>query len=295
MCGKSGSGNIGATNVSRKSPVLGALTLLLDALKGTAAVALSYVVADHMVAIPTFEQLALGALFAVLGHVFPVWLKFHGGKGVATGLGAFVVIAPKAVLIAAGIFIAVVAISRYVSLGSIVAVAVFPLVAWLIRQFYLSPTGLALMSIASLLILVKHRDNMRRLLGRDREPDWEQSAHERDRNHRRGSLGYGAVDRSWAQRDSSGSAVGSRKRCLRIHLTTTRERDSFFPGRPSRTCVMPCNDLAEALQGAAIVVSVMPSQHCRLLFEQMRPHLGRGNHDRQRDQGTGRKIAVAHD
>jgi acyl phosphate:glycerol-3-phosphate acyltransferase len=160
---KSGSGNIGATNVSRKSPLLGAVTLLLDALKGTAAVALSYVVADHMVAIPTLEQLALGALFAVLGHVFPVWLKFRGGKGVATGLGAFVVIAPKAVLIAAGVFIAVAAISRYVSLGSIAAVAVFPLMAWRIGQFHLSPTGLALISSASLVILVKHRDNMRRL------------------------------------------------------------------------------------------------------------------------------------
>ena len=88
---QSGSGNIGATNVSRKSPVLGALTLLLDALKGSAAVALSYVVADRMVAIPSLEQLALAALFAVLGHMFPVWLKFRGGKGVATGLGAFVV------------------------------------------------------------------------------------------------------------------------------------------------------------------------------------------------------------
>jgi glycerol-3-phosphate acyltransferase PlsY len=160
---KSGSGNIGATNVSRKSPVLGALTLFLDALKGTAAVALSYEVADHMVAIPTLEQLAVGALFAVLGHVFPVWLKFHGGKGVATGLGAFIVIAPKAVLIAAGVFIAVAAISRYVSLGSMAAVAVFPPTAWLIRQFHLSPVGLALISIASLVILVKHRDNIRRL------------------------------------------------------------------------------------------------------------------------------------
>src|SRR5271156_4047881 len=128
---QSGSGNIGATNVSRKSPLLGVLTLLLDAAKGTAAVAASYVVADHVVAIPTLEQLALGALFAVVGHVFPVWLKFRGGKGVATGLGAFVVIAPKAVLIAVGIFIAVAAISRYVSLGSIVAVVVLPFMAWL--------------------------------------------------------------------------------------------------------------------------------------------------------------------
>src|SRR5208282_4329984 len=72
---QSGSGNIGATNVSRKSPTLGVLTLLLDAAKGTAAVALSYIVADHMMAIPTFEQVALGGLFAVIGHMFPVWLN----------------------------------------------------------------------------------------------------------------------------------------------------------------------------------------------------------------------------
>jgi acyl phosphate:glycerol-3-phosphate acyltransferase len=161
---QSGSGNIGATNVSRTSPALGILTLVLDALKGTAAVALSYEVADRVVAIPTLEQMAVGALFAVIGHVFPVWLKFRGGKGVATSLGAFVVIAPKAVLIATGIFIAVVAISRYVSLGSIVAVAIFPLMAWLTGRSYLSPTVLALISISSLLILVKHRENMRRLL-----------------------------------------------------------------------------------------------------------------------------------
>jgi glycerol-3-phosphate acyltransferase PlsY len=161
---QSGSGNIGATNVSRKSPVLGIVTLLLDALKGTSAVALSYVVADHIVPIPTLEQLALGALFAVIGHVFPVWLKFRGGKGVATGLGAFALIAPKAVLIAVAIFIAVVAVSRYVSLGSIVAVAVFPVMAWLIGQFHASPVALALISLASLLILVKHRTNFRRLL-----------------------------------------------------------------------------------------------------------------------------------
>ena len=162
---QSGSGNIGATNVSRKSPVLGVLTLLLDALKGSAAVVLSYVVADRMVAgPPALELLALGAFFAVLGHIFPVWLKFRGGKGVATGLGAFVLIAPKAVLIAVVIFIAVAAISRYVSLGSIIAVAAFPLLAWLIGQFHVSATGLALISLASLIILFKHRSNIGRLL-----------------------------------------------------------------------------------------------------------------------------------
>ena len=160
----SGSGNIGATNVSRKSPVLGVLTLLLDAAKGTGAVALSYMVADHMVAIPTLDQVTLGALFAVIGHVFPVWLRFRGGKGVATGLGAFVLIAPKAVLIAVIVFIIVVAASRYVSLGSIVAVAVFPVAAGIIRQFYLSRSGLAMISLASLFILVKHHENLRRLL-----------------------------------------------------------------------------------------------------------------------------------
>ncbi|MFZ0416575.1 MAG: glycerol-3-phosphate 1-O-acyltransferase PlsY [Candidatus Sulfotelmatobacter sp.] len=161
---QSGSGNIGATNVSRKSPLLGVLTLLLDALKGTAAVALSYKLADRMVAIPTYEQLALAALFAVLGHMFPVWLRFRGGKGVATGLGSFVVIAPKAVLIAAGIFIMVVAIFRYVSLGSIIAVAVFPFMAWFIGQFSAPPLGLAMISFASLLIILKHHENIRRLL-----------------------------------------------------------------------------------------------------------------------------------
>jgi acyl phosphate:glycerol-3-phosphate acyltransferase len=161
---RSGSGNIGATNVSRKSPVLGALTLLLDALKGTAAVALSYKIADRTVAIPTLEQMALAALFAVIGHMFPVWLKFRGGKGVATGLGSFVLIAPKAVLVAVFIFIVVVAISRYVSLGSIVAVAAFPAAAWLIGQFDISPIGLAMMSLASLLIIVRHRENIHRLL-----------------------------------------------------------------------------------------------------------------------------------
>lgn len=161
---QSGSGNIGATNVSRKSPVLGVFTLLLDAGKGTAAVALAYIVADHMVAIPTYQQLALGALFAVVGHVFPVWLRFRGGKGVATGLGAFALLSPKAVLIAVGIFILVLFISRYVSLASMVAVAVFPFAVGIIGQFDPPPSALIMISLASLLILVKHRDNARRIL-----------------------------------------------------------------------------------------------------------------------------------
>jgi acyl phosphate:glycerol-3-phosphate acyltransferase len=154
----SGSGNIGATNVSRKSPALGILTLLLDAVKGTAAVWMAYAIA------PTYPLMSLAALCAVLGHMFPVWLKFRGGKGVATGLGSFIVIAPKAVLVAVGIFIAVVAVFRYVSLGSIVAVASFPLLVYEMHAHGNAPMALALMATTSLLIIARHHQNIRRLL-----------------------------------------------------------------------------------------------------------------------------------
>ncbi len=162
---QSGSGNIGATNVSRRSPVLGVATLVLDALKGSTAVALSYIVADRMLLEPPrLDYLALGAFFAVLGHLFPVWLKFGGGKGVATGLGSFVLIAPKAVLLAVGVFLVIVAIFRYVSLGSILAVITFPIAAWWIGQFQVSPAALALMTLASVLIVARHHQNISRLL-----------------------------------------------------------------------------------------------------------------------------------
>src|SRR5579864_7057449 len=162
---RSGSGNIGATNVSRKSPALGLLTLFLDAGKGTAAVLLSRVVADRMGdEAHSYELLASAALFAVVGHMFPVWLKFRGGKGVATGLGSFVLIAPEAVLVAAGIFLVVLLLSRYVSLGSVVAVGVFPLLVWFTRHFAVPVRALATIALASLLIIARHHENIRRLL-----------------------------------------------------------------------------------------------------------------------------------
>ena len=167
---QSGSGNIGATNVSRKSPVLGVLTLLLDALKGTTAAGLSYFLWIRMgirtgvLDVLPFLPVTVAALFAVVGHMFPVWLKFRGGKGVATGLGSLAFIAPTAALVAVGIFLAVVATSRYVSLGSILAAASFP---FLVYAIYWSGKWLAPMAFitaTSLLIIVKHHENIRRLL-----------------------------------------------------------------------------------------------------------------------------------
>ena len=162
---QSGSGNVGATNVARKSPLLGVLTLLLDAGKGLAAVLLSSMLVECLA--PNYsgsELQAFAALCAVAGHMFPVWLKFRGGKGVATGLGSFALIAPKATLAAAVVFVVVVAVSRYVSLGSIVAVAAFPALAWWFHQQTNLPIVIATMSLASLMIILKHHENVRRLL-----------------------------------------------------------------------------------------------------------------------------------
>lgn len=165
----SGSGNIGATNVSRKSPALGVVTLVLDALKGTIAALLAYFLWIRMgfrtgvLDVLPFEPVSIAALFAVIGHMFPVWLKFRGGKGVATGLGSFAFIAPQAILIAAGVFIATVAIFRYVSLGSILAVASFPFLVFGIYGYGKVPLILSLIVITCLLIIARHSENIRRL------------------------------------------------------------------------------------------------------------------------------------
>ena len=161
----SGSGNIGATNVARTGGAkLGVATLLLDALKGYAGVAFAIAVSHRDAAIDAGLAAALAALCAIVGHVFPIWIKFRGGKGVATAVGAFLGLAPRAVLVVLAIFLIVVAISRYVSLGSIVASAVFPVLVYFLYRDTSTIADLLVMFAASLLIILKHRANIRRLL-----------------------------------------------------------------------------------------------------------------------------------
>src|SRR5258707_595450 len=164
-----GSGNIGATNVARSAKGLGTATLVLDTLKGMLAVAFAWYLAnDGMISSACACQsrivrlMSVAALFAVLGHIFPVWLKFKGGKGVATALGVFILLFPKAILVALGIFILVVVVSRYVSLGSILRAIAFSIAAWVF--YHPDLTSLLLVSAVSLVILLKHHKNIRHLL-----------------------------------------------------------------------------------------------------------------------------------
>jgi acyl phosphate:glycerol-3-phosphate acyltransferase len=166
-----GSGNIGATNVSRTSPVLGMVTLLLDAAKGMAAVGLVLAV------FPDNRTLGFIAAFsAIAGHIFPAWLGFRGGKGVATGLGAFLLLTPRAILIAIGVFLVIAALFRWVALASIVATGLLPVLSWLsgenrkttgvleIAGHRLATTPLLWISASVLLIIAKHHSNIRRML-----------------------------------------------------------------------------------------------------------------------------------
>jgi glycerol-3-phosphate acyltransferase PlsY len=134
-------------------------TLLLDAGKGFAAVLLakSFFGGPHQQLLWT-----VAAFFAVLGHLFPVWLKFRGGKGVATGVGSFALIAPKSIVCVVGILVVVVAVFRYVSLGSVVAATLFPILVWGLHE-YVEPKQLLLLAAASLLIIWKHRLNLSRI------------------------------------------------------------------------------------------------------------------------------------
>ena len=154
-----GSGNIGATNVLRTgNKKLAALTLLLDLLKGTAAVLIGARFGP--------DAAILGGLGAFLGHLFPVWLGFRGGKGVATACGAFSVLAPLAVVPVLALFVAAVWTTRYISVGSVLASLALPPVAFATG----SPVPVvASASAAAMLIVFRHRANLGRVrLGTER-------------------------------------------------------------------------------------------------------------------------------
>jgi glycerol-3-phosphate acyltransferase PlsY len=153
-----GSGNVGATNVLRTAgKAAGALALLLDLAKGAGASTLAARLAPGDAVLP-----AVAAVFAVLGHMFPVWLRFEGGKGVATGLGAFAPLAPAPAVSAVLVFALVAARTRYVSFGSVAGALALALLTFVLR----GPDPVALAAaLTAALVVVRHRSNLRRILG----------------------------------------------------------------------------------------------------------------------------------
>ena len=150
-----GSGNVGAANVLRTTGTWrGVIVMALDVLKGIAAVAISYFIsASAAIA-------AVTGAAAVVGHIYPVWLRFHGGKGVAVAAGVFTMLSPAATAIAASLFLLTVLMTRYISLGSIAASIALPPAAWLTGE----PRAVVFAAAGSAaLILFRHRGNWRRL------------------------------------------------------------------------------------------------------------------------------------
>lgn len=162
-----GSGNIGTANVARVAPGLGLLTLFFDSAKGLVAVLFARWMAMRMTddsAQSVALIMGLSALLAIVGHVFPVWLKFKGGKGVATAMGAFLAVMPLAVLATLVLYVAIYLVWHYTSLASITSAALFPVIAGWMMSPLQRPMLLPFLIAASLLIIVKHHENIRRLL-----------------------------------------------------------------------------------------------------------------------------------
>lgn len=155
-----GSGNIGATNVLRtQGRGLGVLTLVLDGLKGFAAVwVMAQVTQDSMVSL---LWVSAAAVAVMVGHIYPIFLKFKGGKAVATFIGAFAYLTPLPLLGVLILFVVVVVVTRYISLASVVAAASFPFGVWLIM--HPAPAVLLASFIAAGLIVYKHKANLDRL------------------------------------------------------------------------------------------------------------------------------------
>jgi glycerol-3-phosphate acyltransferase PlsY len=148
-----GSGNIGATNVLRTgSKTFAALTLVCDVGKGGAAVLIG--------ALWGMDAALVASIAVILGHMFPAWLRFRGGKGVATALGVLLALAWPVGLIAAGLWLATALISQYSSLSALVAALAVPALGWALAG---PPRAIAL-SVIAVLVVLRHRDNVHRLL-----------------------------------------------------------------------------------------------------------------------------------
>ena len=153
---RAGSGNVGASNVLRTTGVWAAvLAMMLDGVKGTLAVLMAQLLSGSLIA-------TVAAAFAsILGHVYPVWLRFRGGKGVATAAGAFALLAPEAMGIAAAVFLIAVSLTRFISVGSIAGALTLVIVAGITDV----PGVVAIGATASTLIIVyRHRGNLTRLV-----------------------------------------------------------------------------------------------------------------------------------
>jgi acyl phosphate:glycerol-3-phosphate acyltransferase len=154
-----GSGNIGATNVVRSGAKgLGIATLLLDMAKAYVAVK----IAQHL-APGNYDLAVVAAVAAILGHVFPIWLGFRGGKGVASALGVFLALSPAAAGCTFAIFLVIFLITRYVSLASIIGSAFFPLFGLYFAPVR-TPIVIAGFLFIPILIILKHHENIHRLL-----------------------------------------------------------------------------------------------------------------------------------
>jgi len=152
---KIGSGNIGATNVLRTgNKPLALATLILDSGKGALAVIIALFLAG-------FDVALIAGLFALLGHLFPVWLKFKGGKGVATTLGTLIALKPPLGLAVCGVWLITAGITRYSSLSALVALAVCPLLAHIL---YANPNLTAFCGFIATIVFFKHRENVKRLI-----------------------------------------------------------------------------------------------------------------------------------
>ncbi len=162
-----GSRNIGATNVNRVlGRKLGFLTLVCDCLKGFLPI---YLAALFLPESENKELIVVTTgIMAVVGHMFPVYLGFKGGKGVATALGVFLFLSPGAILISLGVFIAAVTLSGFVSAGSLLASGLIPVWLWLLGS---SKIAIVAAAIIGLLIWIKHHENIQRLL-QGNEKSW---------------------------------------------------------------------------------------------------------------------------